>query len=71
MVKLDDPEAILFIRLADDTIMDDAVDSKAEMLPILCPADTVVCRLPATDDQPWHDTALSDAHSVASHPVPP
>lgn len=70
MVKLDDPEAIMFIRLLDDTMNEDEVDSKADMLPSRSPADTAVCRLPVTDDQPRHDKDVSDAHRVASHPVP-
>ena len=70
MVKLDDPEAIMFIRLPDDTMNEDEVDSIADMLPVSSPADTAVCRLPATDDPPRHDRELSDVQRVASHPVP-
>lgn len=68
---LHDPDAIAFVRLDDDPIKDDAADSTPDTLPVRSPAVTVVCRLPLSDDQPRHRTELSDAHSVASHPVPP
>jgi hypothetical protein len=71
MVTLDDPEAIRFIRPPDDTVNEDAADSNAEMLPVRSPADTVIRRLTATDDQPRLANELSDVHSVASHPVTP